>query len=257
MKLCLISSNIRFDNPHDGDNSWTHRRTLLAEFLLNHNPDIIATQEGRFDQLKDFARLLPDFEIVDPHRSWIKERMYPTFFIRSSNIDVIRSDDWWLSETPEVAGSLSFGSAFPRLMTWMTIHPKESEKRLLIVNAHLDHVKAETRLQQIKVLIKEIKRLIDLGTQLVIMGDFNDAPESSVRSLLIQEFPKLMDSWKVFNAEEESSHHKFDGVQELGSRIDWILVDESVKIHKCFLDKNTISGKYPSDHFPVICEISL
>lgn len=257
MKLCLISSNIRFDNPSDGANAWPHRRSLLAQFLLNHNPDIIATQEGRFDQLKDFEGLLKDFEIVDPHRSWIKERMYPTFFVRKSTIDLIRSDDWWLSTTPEVAGSLSFGSAFPRLMTWMTVHPKESPKKLLIVNTHLDHVKRETRVEQVKVLLKEIKRLKEKGAQLIIMGDFNDSPESSVRAALIAEFPDLQDSWRLFNEVEESSHHKFDGNQENGNRIDWVLVDKDVTINKCFLDKNTIEGKYPSDHFPVICEISL
>jgi hypothetical protein len=115
MNLCFISSNIRFDNPHDGTNAWSHRRINLTNTLLFHAPEVIATQEGRYDQLKDFEGLLQNYFIVDDHRSWIKERMYPTFFLKKKAFELIKSEDIWLSETPEIAGSKSFGSAFPRL----------------------------------------------------------------------------------------------------------------------------------------------
>lgn len=257
MKLCLISSNIRFDNPADGANAWPHRRTLLTETLLVHNPDIIATQEGRFNQLKDFEKLLSDYVIVDEHRSWIGERMYPTFFLRKDKFEILKSEDLWLSETPGIAGSLSFGSAFPRLMTWMKIQPKNSDVNILFINTHLDHVKAETRHEQIKVLVSQVAKLKDQATRLVIMGDFNDSPEGQVRDIITNSFPELCDSWKKFNSVEESSHHAFSGECQNGSRIDWILVDKKFKLKNCFLDKSTYAGKYPSDHFPVVCEIIL
>jgi endonuclease/exonuclease/phosphatase family metal-dependent hydrolase len=257
MKLCLISSNIRFDNPSDGVNAWPHRRYLLKETLLKHSPDIIATQEGRFNQLKDFEELLEDFEIVDNHRSWIKERMYPTFFIRKKAFELIKSEDLWLSETPDIAGSKSFDSAFPRLMTWMKLQPSNSDLNFLVINTHLDHIKQETRKSQIQVLAQEIKRVWDRNSYLLITGDFNDSPDSEVRKHLEIEFPELIDSWKLFHTEEETSHHTFNGICDGGSRIDWILVDERVQIKNSILDKNTIGGKYPSDHFPVVCSIEV
>jgi endonuclease/exonuclease/phosphatase family metal-dependent hydrolase len=257
MNLCLISSNIRFDNPADGANAWPHRRTLLAQTLLKHQPDIIATQEGRFDQLKDFEQLLQNYEIVDAHRSWIKERMYPTFFVRKDKFEMIKSEDLWLSETPDVAGSFSFGSTFPRLMTWMKIQPKNSDVNLLFVNTHLDHVKPETRTQQIHVLSSEITRFKDDRSKLIIMGDFNDSPQSEVRNVLISKFPGIQDSWRKFNSTEETSHHAFSGECQNGARIDWILVDEKIKVDNCILEKSTIGGKYPSDHFPVVCHITI
>jgi endonuclease/exonuclease/phosphatase family metal-dependent hydrolase len=257
MKLCLVSSNIRFDNPADGANAWPHRRTILAETILKHFPQVIATQEGRFNQLKDFEELLKDYEIVDQHRSWIKERMYPTFFVRKDAFELLQSEDLWLSETPMVAGSISFDSAFPRLMTWMKIQPKNSESNLLFVNTHLDHVKAQTRHHQIKVLTDEVRRLKNKTNKLIIMGDFNDSPGSDVRRILMEAFPELCDSWKAFNQVEETSHHAFSGECQNGSRIDWILVDQDLKLESCFLDKSTVNGKYPSDHFPVVCDITL
>jgi endonuclease/exonuclease/phosphatase family metal-dependent hydrolase len=256
MKLCLISSNIRFDTPHDGANAWPHRRQNLSQLLLAHRPDIIATQEGRFDQLKDLESLLVDYEIVDQHRSWIKERMYPSFYVKKDSFEMLKSEDLWLSETPEVAGSRSFDSAFPRLMTWMKVQPKNSEVNFLVVNTHLDHIKEATRLGQVKVLASEIKRISDGNSRLVIMGDFNDAPESQVRQILNQEFPHLQDAWKLFNKTEESSHHAFNGECQNGSRIDWILVDQQATVESCIMEKKMTKGAYPSDHFPIVCKIS-
>lgn len=257
MRLCLISSNIRFDNPADGVNTWVNRRDILTETLLAHNPDIIATQEGRLLQLKNLEEGLVDFEIVDHHRVWINERMYPSFFIRKNKFEIIQSHDLWLSETPLIPGSQSFGSAFPRLMTSMKIRPKSTNVNFLLINTHLDHVKAETRVEQIKVMVEQIKFLKDPSSHLIIMGDFNDSPNSEVRNIIFNAFPELVDSWKIFNNTEETSHHAFSGECQNGSRIDWILTDKRINLNNCLLDKRTIGGRYPSDHFPVVCQINI
>ena len=237
MNLCLISSNIRFDNPADGANSWPYRRDLLSKTLLAHQPDIIATQEGRYNQLKEFEKLLKDYDIIDQHRSWIKERMYPTLFVKRGVLEVLKSEDLWLSETPEVAGSLSFGSAFPRLMTWMKVQPKNSKLNFLVINTHLDHIKKDTRTSQMHVLCKEIKRIKEPNSVLVIMGDFNDSPESDVRKIIQTEFPDLTDPWRQFHSHEETSHHSFNGLCPDGSRIDWIMINKKIQIESCLMDK--------------------
>lgn len=257
MNLVLISSNIRFDNPDDGANAWPHRKTILSEILLSHDPHIIATQEGRKGQLKEFGDLLGQFEIVDHHREWIDERMYPSFFLKKEKFKLLSSNDFWLSETPHQAGSLSFGSAFPRLMTWMNLRPENSNQDLLIVNTHLDHIKSETRFEQIKVLTEGIKKVKNQDAKLIIMGDFNDGPQSEIRKYLNQSFPELHDSWSLHNQYEETSHHSFNGENNNGSRIDWVLADRELVIEECFLEKKTMNGKYPSDHFPVVCKIKL
>jgi endonuclease/exonuclease/phosphatase family metal-dependent hydrolase len=254
MELCLISCNIRFDNPADGQNSWPFRRSYLAQTLLKHNPALIATQEGRFHQLNELKTSLQHFEIIDQHRSWIGERMYPTFFIQPTAFEYLVSGDLWLSETPDVAGSKSFESTFPRLMTWTKLQPKESEKNILVINTHLDHIKAETRQEQVKVLCQEVKRIWDKQSALIIMGDFNDAPESKVREIIQQEFD-LQDAWKLFNSVEESSHHSFQREVQNGSRIDWILVDKRITVTSCVMDKCTKEGIYPTDHYPIVCKI--
>lgn len=257
MRLSLITCNIRFDNPADGANAWPHRRFLLIETLLKYSPDVIATQEGRYDQLMNMASLLSDYELINSHRSWIKERMYPSFFIRKNKFEIFKSGDLWLSETPTVAGSRSFDSAFPRLMTWVQVQPINSKDTLLFVNTHLDHIRQDTRLHQVNVLTSEIRKLWNKESSLIIMGDFNDSPDSEVRKVLEKEFPGLQDTWKMFNRTEETSHHAFTGEMQNGSRIDWILVDKRIKVESCLMDKTQKEDKYPTDHFPIICSINI
>jgi len=255
MEICLISCNIRFDNPADNENSWSYRRDFLTKVLTNHNPFIIATQEGRIDQLYDLKNSLRHFDIIDQHRSWIKPRMYPSFFLKKDHFEIIKSEDLWLSSTPTVAGSSSFNSTFPRLMTWIKLQLKNRNESILIVNTHLDHVHENTRIKQIQVLTEEISKKMDDNSKLILMGDFNDHPESRVREILMDRHPQLIDAWKIFNPIEETSHHAFAGESQNGSRIDWILTDKSIEVVDCFLDKSHHGGKYPSDHFPVVCKI--
>lgn len=256
MELTLVTCNIRFDNPADGDNDWSHRRNFLRDTLLSHSPDIIATQEGRFHQLQDLNTLLPDYDIIDQHRAWIGERMYPTFFVKKNRFELMKSEDIWLSETPDIAGSKSFGSAFPRLMTWMKIQPVGSENDLWFVNTHLDHIMEETRLGQIQVLANQVKKFWNQSDSLFIMGDFNTSPSGKVREALLKEF-RLQDAWKKFHTHEETSHHGFSGEQPNGNRIDWIMVDDRVKVNSAELDKSSRAGKFPTDHFPVVTKITL
>ncbi len=142
-------------------------------------------------------------------------------------------------------------------MTWTKLQLKNRPETLTIVNTHLDHVKSETRQEQIKVLSCEVKKIWDKNSSLIIMGDFNDSPKSHVRKTLMEEFPNLQDAWNIFNSVEESSHHSFAGETQNGSRIDWIMTDKRLKIISCEMDKSSNEGFYPTDHYPIICKISL
>ena len=48
------------------------------------------------------------------HRQVDPTCQYPTIFYRADGFEVEESSEFWLSETPQVHRSLSWGSAFPR-----------------------------------------------------------------------------------------------------------------------------------------------
>ncbi len=251
MKFKIISSNIRFDAPKDGKHSWINRKPVLCQVIADYAPDLLGTQEGRKLQLMDLAAGLKGLEMVDSHREWIEERMYPTIFVNPETIEVEKSGDIWLSKTPDMAGSSSFESSFPRLCTWIKGKFKKNHQHFFYVNCHLDHVKAETRIGQIKVLIKEVQKANFHHYPLILSGDFNEGPQEGVRCLLISECPNLYDPWNDLGYLEQESHHKFQGHLAGAQRIDWILVDHLFKCEEIILDKYQKSGIYPSDHFPL------
>jgi endonuclease/exonuclease/phosphatase family metal-dependent hydrolase len=252
--LKIITSNIRFANPSDGLHDWPNRLPLLVNIYQNFKPDILSTQEGRIGQIKELDSNLSEMVLVDTHRNYIDERMYPCLFINPETIFVERSGDVWLSETPDTPGSSSFGSAFPRLFTWAEITLKESGLKLMVVNTHLDHVLQSTRLKQIEVLISEVKKINQ--RPVFIMGDFNESPLTEIQSKLKESF-KLKDAWMEKNYPEETSHHSFLGDKARdGDRIDWILMPKNFECTDLYLEKKSfLEGIYPSDHYPLLATV--
>ena len=97
--LNIISANIRFDNKNDGVHIWENRKPILGESIESFGPQFIGTQEGYRPQLYSLNSLLQEMNIVDSHRSWITNRMYPSLFVKSEQMFVKKSGDIWLSET--------------------------------------------------------------------------------------------------------------------------------------------------------------
>src|SRR5512135_2645906 len=108
----IMTFNLRFATPIDGPNEWEHRKDLVAEIILKHAPDLLGTQEGTVPQLDYLSAHLPGYLPLTGHRQVDPTCQYPTIFYRAAAVDVEESGEFWLSETPEVHRSLSWGSAF-------------------------------------------------------------------------------------------------------------------------------------------------
>lgn len=248
-EISVVSSNIRFANPADGPNDWPHRRPYWLQVINAASPDILGTQEGREGQLRDLAQGIPHLTMLESHRSWISERMYPCLFVNEKKFEVLDSGDIWLSETPYVAASKSFESVFPRLCVWARLKLRESNTVFTVVNTHLDHVQQETRIKQASVLVQEVKKIIQ--GPLILMGDFNESPRTMIKQSFLDEL-NLLDPWVEKGLQEESSHHNFQGQSTPGDRIDWILVQPQFEVIDIRLVKNSFEGGiYPSDHYPL------
>lgn len=253
MQLRLISANIRYENSHDGINSWANRRPILSKIISNYFPDILATQEGLESQIKNLAQDIP-MKLVESHRQWLPERMYPCLYINEEQIVIKRSGDIWLSETPYTPGTSSFKSMFPRLFTWMQITHLVAAQDYFVVNTHLDHILGSTRIEQVKVLLAEIEKLNTKNLPLILMGDFNESPFGKVRETIIGS-TDLKDPWHEEGGLEESSHHGFRSDDVKGDRIDWILIPKAFSVEEIYLDKFSSDGVFPSDHYPLLATV--
>ncbi|MHB9072507.1 MAG: endonuclease/exonuclease/phosphatase family protein [Desulfobaccales bacterium] len=249
----LMTFNLRFATPVDGPNEWEFRKELVVEVILNHMPDLLGTQEGTVPQLRYLEEHLPGYRPLAAHRQVDPTCQYPTIFYRADRFHVQESNEFWLSETPSVHRSLSWGSAFPRMATYGLFQEAGRSTGFYFINTHLDHISEAARLEGAR-MIREF--FFPLNRPLVLMGDFNEPPDGPVYKDLIGMDSPLRDTWRAVHpqAEEATTQHGFDGKLK-GHRIDWILVTPPFQVGRAAIVADSQEGRYPSDHFPYEAEV--
>src|SRR4030066_974576 len=113
--LKVMTFNIRYDNPRDSINAWPNRASFLCRFLNDEEPDLIGMQEVLNHQYEYIDSVLTGYSSVGVGRSDGAKQgeMNPVFF-RKDRFDMIRTKTFWLSVTPEIAGSMAWGAGLPR-----------------------------------------------------------------------------------------------------------------------------------------------
>jgi len=226
MQLRFASCNILFD---DGKSKpgWQLRSGLLRDSILEWQPDILATQEGRKEQLFQLRDLLaPDYELLDAHRDWHDVKMYPCLFVRRDKFVCRGSYDRWLSETPEIAHSQSFGSRWPKLANLACLEAGGQD--FTVASFHFDNVEAKARPRQAEVLLREMAKVGKAGPGF-LLGDANDLASSD--TLQIIRSGGYQDPWSW-----QPQPHTFHGFSapEGGVRIDYILHKGDVILKNTF-----------------------
>jgi endonuclease/exonuclease/phosphatase family metal-dependent hydrolase len=249
----VMTFNLRFANPIDGTNAWEFRKELVAAVILKHAPDLLGTQEGTVPQLDYLSSHLPGYAPLTAHREVDVTCQYPTIFYRTPGFKVKESREFWLSETPTVHRSKSWDSAFPRLVTYGLFQEETRGLPFYFINTHLDHISSEARLQGAR-MIRDY--FLPLNKPLILVGDFNEPPDSPVYDQLLGRGIPLVDTWRTIHplGEDPPTQHGFDG-HPRGSRIDWILLTPPFRVLKAVIVTDNQDGRYPSDHFPYAAEV--
>lgn len=249
----LMTFNIRFLNPADGLNQWQFRKELVLEALWAFFPDLVAFQEVTVPQLEFLTANLAGYRPFVEHRQIDSTCQYPTIFYRPETMVPGPGDEFWLSQTPQVHRSQSWGSAFPRMVTYGLFREVHRDLWFYFADTHLDHVSGLAR-------EKGAAMLVDLfqgfDKPAILAGDFNDHPKSVVHQILTGPESPFRDSWEVLQQPEAgiSTQHKFDGAF-FGNRIDWILLTEPFRLKTARIITYNQAGRYPSDHFPYYVDL--
>ncbi len=250
----VMTFNLRFENDKDGENAWRHRKKMVVDIILKYQPAVLGTQEGKWNQLKYLQESLPEYEVLMPGRLPDPKIQCPTLFFRKKDIHIEGGKDFWLSKTPDVHLSKDWDSAFPRMLSFAELRMENSYRKLVAAVTHLDNVGVEARYQQAKIIAQWANQQ---KSPLVLMGDFNDAPDSRVHDALTVPETSLRDTWNLMglqNGETSFTHHGFCGKPQL-ARMDWILVDFHFQVTHVAVIRDNINGKYPSDHYPYLADI--
>jgi endonuclease/exonuclease/phosphatase family metal-dependent hydrolase len=258
----VMSFNIRYNEPRDGVNAWPERKTRVADVIRFHKADLVGVQEALHEQLKDLERLLPDFKWCGAGRTDGREGgEYSAVLYRKARFKLLACETFWLSETPEKAGSKGWDADFPRIVTWARFEDLKSGNSFYHFNTHFDHIGQQARSESSRLLLARVP-LIAGRQPFVVTGDFNATEETDVYKILTgKDAPagsfKLIDARYVSENGHFGGTSTFSGFKELepGRKIDYIFVSRSARVLEHGILSDRWDGLWASDHLPVLAEI--
>ncbi len=259
--LRVMSYNIRYDTPRDtGPLSWENRRDKVASMMRFHGAAVIGTQEGKLHQLMQLEDRLPSYEWIGTGRRDGGDE-FSALFYRTDRLELLEHETFWLSDTPTVPSSTSWGNDIPRIVTWGRFRDRATGDSLLVMNTHFDHESAEARLRGAQMIVETLNALAE-GGPVIVMGDFNATEDSEPYQVLTSEsdpFP-LQDA--LYTSEQPhhgptSTLNDFAPTVQPGERIDYVFVSPEVNVRRHGHLNEKWDEHYPSDHLPVLAELVL
>jgi endonuclease/exonuclease/phosphatase family metal-dependent hydrolase len=257
MQLTAMTFNIRYGTAPDGPDAWDFRKEAVAKVVRECRPDVMGVQEALAFQLEYLADELPEYAWFGTDRDATGKGEHTAVYYRRDRVEFIDGGTFWLSETPEVPASKSWGSHHNRTATWLRLRHRDSGREFVVCNTHLDNGSAEARLGGARLIVARAREQW-AGLPLLVMGDFNSQGEhSEVWQALTESLRDTRLSAKEV-AGPESTFTGFEPKEERPNRrIDWILASPEWRAKSCRTVTLQPHGRPPSDHRPVLAELEL
>lgn len=262
MEITVMTFNLRTSRANDGENCWKYRKDKAAQMIHWNDPLFVGIQEGNIDMLQDLD--LSAYKWVGAGRRGGDEDEHSAIFYKSGELDVVQHDTFWLSEQPEVPGSISWDSSFPRICTWAHFRHKATGKELLAFNTHLDHRGQQAREQGIQIIWNRIQAIRAKNKLPVILtGDFNSRPDNPVirfmrgQASLHGQSSDMVDAYSAIEGSVGASFSDNYTGRTDGEPIDYIFVSPDIQVKRSVIDRRTIDGNYASDHYPIVASLIL
>ncbi|PKA52903.1 hypothetical protein AXF42_Ash001884 [Apostasia shenzhenica] len=276
------------DLPEDSPNAWEKRREICVSVITSYSPTILCTQQGRASNL-----FLLGYDQFGISRKGSDDTMdeHCTIFYDKEKVELLEGGTFWLSESPSVPGSMSWGSTVPCIATIYTFQLKGVEPpgfNFQIVNTYLDELSPRARRRSALLTWQHIASLPP-NLPVIYCGGFNTQKESTTGRFLLGRSREhgvvgdMRDAWPVARVRKNVSlirtYHGFKGdkqgaveflklifralclcwdrqTQDL--HVDWILFrGRSLFPASCEVVNDNIDGFYPSSHYPVFTEFML
>ncbi|MEV6305475.1 endonuclease/exonuclease/phosphatase family protein [Actinoplanes sp. NPDC051861] len=256
--LDVMTFNLRYAGSSP-PNSWVQRRPVLRELLAAERPDLIGTQEGLAPQLDDIENDLgSDYDRIGLGREGADHGEHMAVFFDRTRLRPEKSGNFWLSETPEVPGSISWGSFRVRMVTWVLFSDLATGRRFYAVNTHLDNESEYARRQAARLITARLARFETLP--IVLTGDFNSpAGSGSQVYRFLLDNARLTDTWTSAprRGPDYATIHNYRPLVPGGKRVDWILTSPGVTTSGALMNIYRHGGQWPSDHLPIQARIHL
>ncbi|MHC3467896.1 endonuclease/exonuclease/phosphatase family protein [Streptomyces sp. 7R007] len=256
--LQVMTFNLRFASTAE-PNSWSDRRPVMRALLRRARPQVVGTQEGLYQQLRDIeSDLGAHYDWIGTGREGGSRDESTAVYYDNRRLSPVEHYTYWLSDTPETIASNTWGAAFPRVVTWIRFRDlADGGREFYVCNTHFDHASQYARERSADLMTRRTAGLRP-SLPVVVTGDFNvPAHQNPVYDQMLA--TGLVDTWDA--AAERGplygTFHGYHGLKQDGERIDWILATPGVTVHRAAVDTFSAHGQFPSDHLPVQAWLSL
>jgi endonuclease/exonuclease/phosphatase family metal-dependent hydrolase len=266
--LRVMSYNIRYHTPADGINAWPHRKDSVAEMIhQRYDVDLVGLQEALKDQVEDLLRMMPGYSFLGVGRDDGREGgEYSPIFYRSDRLELLEQGHFWLSETPSEAGSKSWDSALPRIVTWGKFRDRDQDLQFYHFNSHFDHRGEQARIESSRLLLSRIQTIAE-GYPVVVTADLNAQEQFLPYRILTQGTEEaglggkalLRDARYLSRKPHQGPTSTFTDWQKHGepeTRIDYVLVTDDLVVEEHHILTDRFDGRFPSDHLPVLAVVN-
>lgn len=262
LNVRVLSFNIRYGTAADGANAWTHRKELVYDVIRRQDSDFVGLQEALRFQIDAIHEAVPGYGEVGVGRDDGNEAgEYSAILYKSDRWRAVKSGTLWLSDTPDVPGSMTWGNEITRIVSWGRFVEKTSGRALWVFNTHFDHASQPSRMKSAQMLASLIADR-EPRDPVVVSGDFN-AGEDNPAILYLKNAPhrspvRLLDTFRVLHpdANPVGTFGGFEGRRD-GPKIDYVFVGPDIRVREAGIIFENRDGRYPSDHYPVYAEIVL
>ena len=252
--LKVATYNLRLNEPEDGADAWPQRKDMVRALIRYHRLDLVATQEGLIDQIRDLEAM-PGWSRVGVARDDGKEEgEHSALFYRRDRLALEAHGDFWLSATPE-RPSISWDSnCCNRLATWARLRDKASGQRFVAFSVHFDHEGEVSRRESARLLVQRA-RALGQGLPVLCLGDFNAEPGSEPVALMTAALRDARTLSETPPYGPEGTFNAFKWVPERERRIDYLFVTPGVRVLDYAVLTDSLRGRYTSDHFPLVLTV--
>jgi endonuclease/exonuclease/phosphatase family metal-dependent hydrolase len=249
------SFNIRYGTARDGDHVWDNRRAHVASTLRTLAPHLAGIQEALDFQLVQLDSALPKHQRVGVGRDdGATKGEYSALYVDTTRFTILHDATFWLSDSPSVVASKSWGNGITRIATWARLHDRHTGDTLRVYNTHWDHESQPARLGSAELLRARMASDGHPSDRVLLMGDFNaDESNAAFQRLLAPGTPRLTDTFRALHpsATVVGTFNSFRG-DSTGGKIDAILSGPGWTPVAAGIDRTRFpDGRWASDHFAV------
>lgn len=201
---------------------------LARSYLLENNPGYAAAAVGDW---REFPSTQP-------------------IFYRTERYELIDQGWFFFSETPDVIYSRTFNGSYPAFASWARFRVKSGDTEFLVKNVHYEYRSGSNRLKSAELTAQRLEPFLREGLPVVLVGDLNARLGSETAGI-------LEGAGLTFLDVNGATYHFDRGINLFGA-IDHIGLSQGVTARAGpFTLQRKFEGEWPSDHYPVLADITL